>query len=892
MSVIKKIQVDIERYALEAYKVDYYDRLTKHLEGQVDPKWNKLPTEDRKKALALWLQYEGAKLDRDIAESKLEKIFKTLPPAETRKYTFSSLKTLEYRFQEETYPTLNTIKLTYGGKTENGRFALIRPAADAPGVGETPGPLVIVLPYWKSAGNVVDPDEQVRDIVDSWGLQERANQTGYAFLVPLMNISVYALEKVPNRRDWNQVNAGGKLAGAEWVEGLMAFLGDKYDYDTTRLYAVGIEQGGQGINTIFRSDHIALMGSIQISPIDVPTNYIKALRTLNIEGTVPNPADDGAWKTQAISDFNALKLRYDLIIGKHEQAKDLWESLSKLYTHQKQRYLLQPTQTNSAQGIINANYFRFFGGGGFGEFKYPRIEVIEDLATEGDKYKYWKTAEVTKYVFEQIARWETEFLADGAAKRKEYTDTIRFGKVIEIINEEGDVDRTEKRPGIPDVLGNPSGNFFYQWAPSNPEVRLRLKQLCFQDLYPELQEYLANLGQDLLDPVSDDFSDVRYKLAKTQLKLRALERKQKRLSGLRERSSDTTDPTLEQVEAWEKQVRDEMKILQDNENELIKKLGDQPAYNIEDPSEIITFTNDSLANKVIQGTAQEEANSQIAAPTSKPEVRTTSRVQSNITVFKDTTIVTTETETVPPVSQTSTFNIIGNPLGTQIESATYLLKEDFMDARAYEAIMPIFQQSNVPAYITIRQDIGAPGAFSQGELEEQTTQVTAADIHNPFKGGARYNQFILKGLQESHNEKYQIMDTLTEGQVIFSFDRKPEIWSLTGVLLNDIYSNWLGKFRHVWHEHLRISQLVKNGKYARFVIPSLQIAFNGYPIGLNLQHVSEQETAASFSMAVFIREVKMFETFPFDTSTAVPELAGALLGLDKIKFKAPEVNKE
>lgn len=122
-----------------------------------------------------------------------------------------------------------------------------------------------------------------------------------------------------------------------------------------------------------------------------------------------------------------------------------------------------------------------------------------------------------------------------------------------------------------------------------------------------------------------------------------------------------------------------------------------------------------------------------------------------------------------------------------------------------------------------------------------------------------FNQMSITNYTETHNEKFQIRDTLSEGQIASVFGSKPEIWSISGKLLNDAYSKWYPTFRDYWESELRASILVEQSKFAVLFVPSVSIYLSVYPIALTMLSSSVNSVLCAFNMAMY---VKTFRTLP------------------------------
>lgn len=106
-----------------------------------------------------------------------------------------------------------------------------------------------------------------------------------------------------------------------------------------------------------------------------------------------------------------------------------------------------------------------------------------------------------------------------------------------------------------------------------------------------------------------------------------------------------------------------------------------------------------------------------------------------------------------------------------------------------------------------------------------------------------YNHFILQKWDETHVEKVQLQDTLGDGFVLNTFGSQPEVWSMSGVLLNDVLSDQVTRFRDLWESDLRASKLAKNGYKMVINVPAAGIIVMGYGINLQISVSSESNEA-------------------------------------------------
>lgn len=215
----------------------------------------------------------------------------------------------------------------------------------------------------------------------------------------------------------------------------------------------------------------------------------------------------------------------------------------------------------------------------------------------------------------------------------------------------------------------------------------------------------------------------------------------------------------------------------------------------------------------------------------------------------------------------------------KLDNTTNLLKGDPFDPRQYDLVFPFYYQEGVPAYFKLEPNLNSNPVGTS--LLNASVNTSTPDFDNPFdaNNSSRYNQFILRGLKESYSEKFQIVETLA-GQVNFSFDEKPEVWSIYGNLINDVWSNWLTKFRQVWKESIRMSKLVEKGFFLNVVIPSLRLSFNCYPIALSVDHNPENEALPTFSMSMIIVSTRNIPSIQYNVRSASVSILESFVYLD------------
>ena len=212
---------------------------------------------------------------------------------------------------------------------------------------------------------------------------------------------------------------------------------------------------------------------------------------------------------------------------------------------------------------------------------------------------------------------------------------------------------------------------------------------------------------------------------------------------------------------------------------------------------------------------------------------------------------------------------------------TQLFVEDPIDFRSVQMVKPFFTSGHTSSYFRLMNDplTAKPAEFINSGKEQPT-------LKNPFGSGAIYNQFFIKRLDETHSEKFQLTDTISSGQALFSFGEKPEFWTIQGQLINDSLNNWLTKFREAWKHYLRISKLVEHGQFLRIALPAIRLTVDCYPVALSLSHADESESISTFSMQFFVKDWTSWSNINLsinDGTTAYRNSMLSMLSLDSKK---------
>jgi hypothetical protein len=110
-------------------------------------------------------------------------------------------------------------------------------------------------------------------------------------------------------------------------------------------------------------------------------------------------------------------------------------------------------------------------------------------------------------------------------------------------------------------------------------------------------------------------------------------------------------------------------------------------------------------------------------------------------------------------------------------------------------------------------------------------------------------KFFLETVQESRQEKVQIIDTFGEW-IAFFFGRRPEIYNYSGTLMNASNHDWKNEFQWNYDNFLRGSQAVKNR--ATMILQYDDVMVEGYMLNSTTQMTGLSDKSVPFSFSLLV----------------------------------------
>jgi hypothetical protein len=142
---------------------------------------------------------------------------------------------------------------------------------------------------------------------------------------------------------------------------------------------------------------------------------------------------------------------------------------------------------------------------------------------------------------------------------------------------------------------------------------------------------------------------------------------------------------------------------------------------------------------------------------------------------------------------------------------------------------------------------------SRRELQSGNETAAASGVPSQIersKGNTyNYSNFIIQSVNDSRQEKQQIMETFGDSYIFF-FGERPRILQVQGLLFNTHDFNWRTEFWYNYENTLRGSKLVEQN--ARVYLHWDDIVVEGYIMGAMAQDDASMPYHISFSFSLFV----------------------------------------
>jgi hypothetical protein len=139
-----------------------------------------------------------------------------------------------------------------------------------------------------------------------------------------------------------------------------------------------------------------------------------------------------------------------------------------------------------------------------------------------------------------------------------------------------------------------------------------------------------------------------------------------------------------------------------------------------------------------------------------------------------------------------------------------------------------------------------------GGPDSPTQSTRRGTLINPYTNHTtthNYSNFIIQQVQDSRQEKQQILETFGDSYIFF-FGERPRVLSVSGLLINTLDFNWRTEFWHNYEHVLRGTKLVEQD--ARIYLHWDDIIVEGYMIEAMARDDASSPYHVAFSFQLFV----------------------------------------
>lgn len=171
------------------------------------------------------------------------------------------------------------------------------------------------------------------------------------------------------------------------------------------------------------------------------------------------------------------------------------------------------------------------------------------------------------------------------------------------------------------------------------------------------------------------------------------------------------------------------------------------------------------------------------------------------------------------------------------------------------------------------QNVGVTSSSQKGGRIAQPPEHTRI-----WDGGlgqsTRYSNFLIQSIQDTRQEKYQIMETFGV-PYLYLFGARPIMLAITGIVLNSLNFQWRSEFLANYESLFRGTRLAERG--ARLILTWDDQWVEGYVLNLSVAEEPANPALLQFQMQIFVTQSQATSpvgdrTFPTPFTTSIDTL--------------------
>jgi hypothetical protein len=166
-----------------------------------------------------------------------------------------------------------------------------------------------------------------------------------------------------------------------------------------------------------------------------------------------------------------------------------------------------------------------------------------------------------------------------------------------------------------------------------------------------------------------------------------------------------------------------------------------------------------------------------------------------------------------------------------------------------------FTATTARMYISVTDPAAFVAEAGQNQALKGIAQVLAGatSAEGGSLGGKGYIDFLLQQANHSLNEKYQVVETLSDNYVAFFFGQSAPIFQYSGSLMNTFQDDWAINMLQLYMNMGRGSQLARRG--VLFYLKYDSMAVSGSLLNLNTSLTGDVEVVVPFSFNMLVRKI-------------------------------------
>ncbi len=146
-----------------------------------------------------------------------------------------------------------------------------------------------------------------------------------------------------------------------------------------------------------------------------------------------------------------------------------------------------------------------------------------------------------------------------------------------------------------------------------------------------------------------------------------------------------------------------------------------------------------------------------------------------------------------------------------------------------------------------------------------------------FGDGLGYIDFLLQNVQETYQEKVQVVDVLSDNYIAYFFGQEPPVFAYQGTLLNTYQDDWRAAFSVIYSEILRGTKLVRRRRLMTLTYDN--VAVTGTMINMSQTLTADMEMASSFTFNMLVKRYDIYRlpNTKFNPATQFTDVMGKLI---------------